>query len=943
MAAYEKKWLKVWKERHIFESDPVKGKKKVFVTFPYPYMSGPVHVGHCFTSTRVDVYARFKRMQGYNALYPWSWHWTGESIVGTSYRLKEGDKEIRKAFVEVDRVPASELEKFTNPEYLASYYTKASRKVVQDTGLSIDWRREFTTVDPAYKKFIEWQYLRLRELGYVVQGTHPVVWCSLDQSPTGDHDRLEGEGVSPEEFGLVKFMLGDFALAAGTLRPETIFGATNVWVNPEVEYAEAKVDDELWIVSSSALRRLSEQKHSVTPLRSFKGADLVGKYVKAPLTAASLPILPSKFVDADLATGIVYSVPAHAPYDYMGLKDLQSGAVSASRQVKEIAVRINPISIIEVPGRSPYPAEDACKKFGIKDSTDPRLEDATAEVYKAEFHTGVMKQNTGPFAGLKVSDAKARVIETMKKEGRLATMQELPQIVVCRCGTRCYVKILENQWFLNYSNEDWKAKTKELIRKASVFPSESREWYNATIDWLRDWPCARRSGMGTKLPWDKEWIVETLSDSTIYMAFYTINKYVTAEKVKPENLSVEVLDFVMLGRGNSANVAKAARLSESTLKEMREEFLYWYPVDLRNSAKELIPNHLTFFAFHHAAMFEERFWPRGFSVNGMIQIEGQKMSKSHGIFVTWKEALERYGADAVRATVLLTGDGMEDTDWRAKNAEDAKVKIDSITSFVEKTPKVSVRRAPDHLDRWLISTMRSRVAAATAALEEMRTRRAFSTVFLDVWNDLRWYLRRTDRPRQQTLNEVFSAWVRLLSPFVPFVAEELNHKLGGKGLACTADWPSPDYFPKDEAAEVSELIVTRVLEDARNLLKIVKQPKRKLNVYTPSDDATKFFIEVAKARAKKEGLGGVIKRFPRVRFSPDRIIRLQYEVGEDLVSKFISQPNFDEYELLSKASSFLSKEIGIEVAVMKAGSRGIHDPKDRAKDALPLKPSFYLE
>ena len=668
----------------------------------------------------------------------------------------------------------------------------------------------------------------------------------------------------------------------------------------------------------------------------------MGRSAAGPLTGASLPILPSKFVDAELATGVVYSVPAHAPYDYIGLRDIQSGRLGVSRRVKEIADRIEPISIIEVPGHSQYPAEDAVKKFGIKDSSDARLADATAEVYKEEFHRGVMKANTG-FPGMKVSEAKERITDVLAKEGHLTKMQELPQRVICRCGTRCYVKILENQWFLNYSNEEWKAKAKELVRRASVFPPESREWYNATIDWLRDWPCARRSGMGTKLPWDKEWIVETLSDSTIYMAFYTINKFVNAERVKPENLSPEVLDFVLLGRGAAPNLAKAAKMPETLLREMRSEFLYWYPVDLRNSGKELIPNHLTFFAFHHEAMFGEKLWPRGFSVNGMIQIEGQRMSKSHGVFVTWKDALEKFGADAVRATVVLTGDGMEDTDWRAKNAEDNKARVDSLVSFVEKNLNLSVRRAPDHLDRWLTSTMNRRIAIVTASMEEMRTRRAISTALLEVWNDLRWYLHRTEKPRRETLNEVLSAWVRMLSPFVPFVAEEFNRAIGGKGLACTADWPSPRDFPRDDEAELSEVLVRRVLDDARNLLKIVKRPMKKLNVYVASDDAKRFFVEVAKAREKKEALGGVVKRFPGLEVTPDRVIKLQFEVGEELVSKFISQPDFDEYELLSGASTFLSNEIDLEVGVAKAGSGGIHDPGNKAREALPLKPAFYLE
>ena len=149
-------------------------------------------------------------------------------------------------------------------------------------------------------------------------------------------------------------------------------------------------------------------------------------------------------------------------------------------------------------------------------------------------------------------------------------MQELPQRVVCKCGTRCYVKILENQWFLNYSDPAWKEKTKSLIRKANVYPEQSLEWYFSTIDWLRNWPCARRSGMGTKLPWDKEWIVETLSDSTIYMAFYTINQLVNAEKVKFEQLVPEVFDYLFLGKGSEAHVAKLSGIDAEAAEQHAE-------------------------------------------------------------------------------------------------------------------------------------------------------------------------------------------------------------------------------------------------------------------------------------------------------------------------------------------------------------------------------------
>ncbi len=943
MSTREKYWLKVWSEKRAFEPDPVEGKKKVFATVPFPYMNAAVHVGTAFTAARVEFYARFKRLQGYNVLFPWAWHWTGKTIVGMSQRLKQGDPVVRRAFIEIDGVPREEVEKFVDPEYLASYYTKVSRQVMKDTGFSIDWRREFRTVDPAFRKFVEWQYLHLRELGYVVQGTHPVVWCPFDKSPTGDHDRMEGEGVSPEEFNLIKFHLGEFALVAATLRPETVYGATNVWVNPDAEYSEARVDNELWVVSSAALTKLSEQKHDVVPVRSFKGSDLVGMFAMAPLTGKSLPILPGKFVDSSLATGVVYSVPAHAPYDLMALRDIQEGRVPVGRQVKEIADKIVPIPILTVKGYSQVPADDAVKRLGVTDSLDPRLEAATEEVYSAEFHGGILSQSSGPLAGLTVVEAKAKALELIAKTERLSKMFELPERVVCRCGTRCYVKILENQWFLNYSDQAWKAKARLVVDRAKVFPEGAREWFYSTIEWLNDWPCARRSGMGTKLPWDKDWIVETLSDSTIYMAYYSISKFVNLEKIGPDNLTTGALDYILLGKGNPANVAKAAGTTEKRLKDIRAEFSYWYPVDLRNSAKELIPNHLTFYAFHHAALFPEKLWPRGFGINGMILVEGKKMSKTKGNFVTWRGALEKYGADPFRLALALTADGMDDADWRDRSAQDAKGKVESVVPFVKKSLKAATARETDALDHWLVSSVHRRILTATEAMEEMKIRRASATIFLDLWNDVRYYIHRTEKPRKQTLVDVFSAWVRMMSPFTPFMAEELNHELGGKGLVCQADWPSTKDFPLDERAELAEAVMNRVIEDARNVLKVVKGPRTTLNIYVCSDQAKSFFYELAAAKRKDENVGLVIKKFAALKVQPGRILKLSYEIGDEMLTKLLSNRGFDEFRTLSDASGFMSKELGIKVVVQRAGAKDIRDPANKARDALPTKPGFFLE
>jgi leucyl-tRNA synthetase len=355
----EQKWQQRWEAAHLFEADPDPKREKKLVTFPFPYMNGPLHVGHTFTASRVDAYARFKRMQGYNVLWPWSWHWTGQPILGAAQRVARGDQAFIKVLREVDGVPEAELQKFVDPFYMAQYYTDEGRKAVKSIGFSVDWRREFTTVMPTFQKFIEWQYKNLKEKGYVTRGTHPVVWCPKDQSPTGDHDRQSGEGVTPEEYTLIKYKLDSQTyLPAATFRPETIYGITNMWINPDATYVEADVNGENWIISQEAAEKLKEQERKVTVKRSFKGAELIGKYFENPVTALKFPILPGWFVNPKIATGVVYSVPAHAPYDYLALRDLQQKPeVLAQFGVDPAVVKDNtPVSIIKIEGFGYYPA-----------------------------------------------------------------------------------------------------------------------------------------------------------------------------------------------------------------------------------------------------------------------------------------------------------------------------------------------------------------------------------------------------------------------------------------------------------------------------------------------------------------------------------------------------------------------------------------------------------
>jgi leucyl-tRNA synthetase len=953
----EEKWQKRWEEARIFEADPDPKRKKMLVTFPYPYMNGPLHVGHAFTASRVDAYARFKRMQGYNVLWPWAWHWTGQPLLGASERVAKGDEAYIRVLREVDGVPEAELKRFVDPFYMAQYYTNEGRSAAKRIGFSIDWRREFTTVMPTYQKFIEWQYTLLKEKGYVSRGTHPVVWCPRDRSPTGDHDRQVGEGVTPEEYILIKYQLDkDTFLPAATFRPETIYGVTNMWINPDANYVEAFVNGEKWIVSQEAAEKLKEQERKVEIKRLLKGRELIGKTFTNPVTKAKFPILPGWFVDPKQATGVVYSVPAHAPYDWLALRDLQNKPeVLAEFGINpEVVKRIKPISLIRVEGFGEFPAVEIVEQMGVKDQHDPKADEATKELYKKEFHGGVLKENCGLYAGKTVREVKDLLIKNFKKQGVADSMYDLSSPVVCRCMTPCIVKVLSDQWFLNYSDPKWKEQAKEAVGTMDMYPESARQWFIAVIDWLKEWACARTTGFGTPLPWGKGWIIETLSDSTIYMAFYTINKHIRECGIKPESLTREVFDHLFFGKGDAATVSKTSGVDAETIKAMREEFQYWYPFDLRVSAKELVPNHLTFCIFHHVALFPRELWPRAIGVNGMLMIEGRQMHKSKGNFITMKGAVERYGADATRCALLLGAEGMDDPDWRSDNAVDVQNKLEALHKFAEDMFASAKDRESGHLERWLLSKLQKRVSSVSEALEELKTRTALQIALFETWNDFRWYIQRKGNAHSMALREAVDVWVRLLAPFAPFVCEELWSKLNHEGFISLTNWPGVDEGKLDVAAEEREVLLTELIDDTLNVLKATKITPKRIFYYTATDWKRKVYRRILeKSTAGEVKVGDVMREFsadptmrPRMKDVASlvpRIIKSLAKLPEERKANMLKINEVNEKETITDALGFLKERFNARVKVYSEEDTERYDPKKRAQNAMPNQPAIYIE
>lgn len=842
-----------------------------------------MHLGHSFTAVRLDVYARYKRMQGFNVLFPFGFHATGEPILGVVERLKKGDEAQKKILLR-EGVKEEDIEKFKDPKFIVRFWQKRIENDANGIGLSVDWRRKFTTIDPAFNRFIEWQYNYLREKGYVIQATHPVVWCPHDQSPTGDHDRLIGEGESPIEYIVIKFKMDDKILPAATLRPETVFGVTNIWIRPDAEYAIAEVDGEDWVVAPKAIEKLKDQLHHVKVKGSIKGRELIGKYALNPVKQENVIILPASFVDLDNATGIVMSVPAHAPYDWIALEDLRKSVEALQREYgvkKEEIEKIKPIKLIDTPGLGDIPAAEACKRFSVTTQLDKeQLDKATSEVYKKEFHQGVLNENTGKYKGLAVSKCKKELSQEFKKQGIASYIWELTGKVVCRCSTETHVKILENQWFLKFSDPEWKKLARKCVDQMKFYPEEARKQFEEIIEWLEDKACARKSGLGTKLPWDPEWIVETLSDSVIYMAFYTIAKYINEYKIEPHYLKKEVFDYIFWGKGDPEKIANKG-INKDLLEKMRKEFDYWYGQDMRASAKELIPNHFTFSIFHHVAVWpdEPKRWPKAYTINGMQQMYGQKMSKSKGNYITIQEAIEKYSADAMRITLMDSTEGMDDPDWTEQATLAWKSKLDSIYRLVKENYKKG--KGKTKLDEWLVSRMQQHVKAITEHLENVRTKSAVTVIHL-MLNDIQWYLRRT-KPGE-ALDYVLEVFVKCLAPFTPFMCEELWHNMGKKGFISLAEWPKADKEINEDVLQLEEF-VKNLYDDVREVVKLAGK-KEKLYIYVAS---------------------------PK------------------------------ELEYYQTAEEFLKNELGFKKVEIVLSSKAAYDPEGKAKRAKFGKPGIYVE
>jgi len=629
-------------------------------------------------------------------------------------------------------IPKEDIHKFSDASYWLEYFPPIAQQDLIDFGARIDWRRQFVTTDanPYYDAFVRWQMNRLYELNKILYGKRYTIYSPKDGQPCMDHDRAKGEGVGPTEYTAIKLRVKEWSEQAAkaidtkipkdanvyfvpaSLRPETMYGQTCCFVGPKINYGIFKVSEkEYYIVTKRAAWNMAFQgtffsedkfprdQSELQPIVELPGSAFVGTLVIAPLSVHTegVRILPMETVSATKGTGVVTSVPSDSPDDFATVRELAKKAEFYG--IKKEWAELEIIPIIDTPAYGNLAAKFLVESKKIQSPKDATLlAEAKDQAYKEGFYNGTMI--VGEFKGQKVQEAKDKVRNSLIQSGDAFPFADPSGEVISRSADECVVAFVP-QWFLNYGENDkeWQQSILDYVKDKDglyTYAPETENQFVANLEWLNQWACARTYGLGSKLPWDPHFLVESLSDSTIYMSYYTVAHLLHGDKfgkttgsldIKPEQVTDEFWDYVFTRTSDIESVTKSTKIPKESLETLRRSFEYWYPLDMRSSGKDLIPNHLTFFLYIHLALFPREYWPKSVRANGHLLLNGEKMSKSTGNFLTLNQAVKKFGADATRIALADAGDGMEDANFEEKGANAAIMRMYTLKEWIEDTVK----------------------------------------------------------------------------------------------------------------------------------------------------------------------------------------------------------------------------------------------------------------
>ena len=822
----EERLYQKWMDNGYFHAKVNPDKKPFTIVMPPPNVTGQLHMGHALDETMQDILIRFKRMQGYEALWQPG---TDHAAIATEVKVTEKLKKEGIDKAEIGR------EKFL--EYAWEWKEEYGGKIINQLkklGASADWERERFTMDEGCSKAVQEVFIKLYEKGYIYKGSRIINWCPVCQTSISDAE-VEHEDQDGFFWHINYPVVGEEGkfVEIATTRPETLLGDTAVAVNPE--------DD--------------------------RYKDIVGKMLKLPLTDREIPVIADEYVDKEFGTGCVKITPAHDPNDF---------EVGKRHNLPEINIMNDDATINELGGK---------------------------------------------YAGMDRYEARKAMVEDLEKLGLLVKV--VPHNHSVGTHDRCHSTVepmIKPQWFVKM-DEMAKAAIKTLEDGDLKFvPERFDKTYLHWLENIRDWCISRQLWWGHRIP-----------------AYYCeeCGETVVAREM-PEKCPKCGCTHLHQDEDTLDTWFSSALWPFSTLgwPDKTPELEYFYPTDVLVTGYDIIffwVIRMVFSAleqtgqtpFHHVL------------IHGLVRdSQGRKMSKSLGNGIDPLEVIDKYGADALRLTLMTgnaPGNDMRFYWERVESSRNFANKIWNASRFVLMNLEGKTVTEPEiaslcYEDKWILSRLNQVIKEVTDNMEKYELGIAVQKIYDFLWDELcDWYIeiakvrlwKAEEDPEAAnaalwTLRTALTQGLKLLHPFMPFITEEIYCTLlPEEASIMISEWP---VYKEEWNSPEAELAIGSFQEVVRG----IRNTRTNMNV--PQNRKTHLII-VGKDAAICQMYENSKKSFVNLAFAKE--IHVQQDktgISEDAVSVVVSNavvymPLEDlvdkekELERLTKEQERLTKEI----------------------------------
>ena len=753
----EDRLYRKWEEKKYFHAEVDRSKKPFTIVMPPPNVTGQLHMGHALDNTMQDILIRFKRMQGYSALWQPG---TDHAAIATEVKVTEKLKEQG-----IDKKEIGREEFLKHAWAWKEEYGNRIVSQLKKMGSSADWDRERFTMDEGCSRAVKEVFVRLYDKGYIYKGSRIINWCPVCKTSISDAEVIHEE--QDGYFWHINYPVvgepGRFVEIA-TTRPETLLGDTAVAVNP---------DDERY-------------------------TDIVGKMLELPLTDRQIPVIADPYVDKEFGTGCVKITPAHDPNDF---------EVGKRHNLEEINILNDDATINELGGK---------------------------------------------YAGMDRYEARKQMVADLDALGLLVKV--VPHSHNVGTHDRCKTTVepmIKPQWFVRMKEMGQAAldiiKTDEL----SFVPEQFDKTYIHWLENIRDWCISRQLWWGHRIP---AWYCDECGETIVSRETPTVCPKCGCTHLTQDE---DTLDTWF----------SSALWPFSTLgwPDKTPEYEYFYPTSVLVTGYDII----FFWVIRMVFSALEQTGKSPFKhvlIHGLVRDDqGRKMSKSLGNGIDPLEVIDKYGADALRLTLITgnaPGNDMRFYWERVENSRNFANKIWNATRFImmnmEKADFSAVKLSDLTIaDRWILSKVNTLAKEMTDNMEKFELGIAVSKVYDFIWEEFcDWYIEMV-KPRLYndedetkaaalwTLKTVLIQALKLLHPYMPFITEEIFCNIQDEEESIMiSKWP--EYtdewnFENDEAAVDTIKAAVRAIRNLRTGMNVPPSRKAKVYVVSAKEDVRYIF------------------------------------------------------------------------------------------------------